>query len=86
MFYRLGIQSFLEYKLKWKPITVIIATSIIWAVAHENIINPDYLKFIQVFPFGIALGILFRKKGIMQPILAHGFINVIAVYISPYLI
>ena len=51
--------------------------SILWSLGHANTLNPEWVKFAQVFPLGIAFGFLFKRFGIESAMAAHGFFNVI---------
>jgi membrane protease YdiL (CAAX protease family) len=78
--FRLGIQNFLASKLKWRENRywiAIVATAALWASWHMGGLDPEYVKFLQVFPMGVALGFLFRRYGTEACIFAHGAFNVI---------
>ena len=87
--FRLGIQNYLaqQFRLNGNKYWVaIVLTSAIWALAHANILTPEWVKIIQIFPFGIALGFLFKKYGLESCIFAHGIFNLSMMGIGPYLI
>ncbi|OZH54813.1 hypothetical protein AFK68_08490 [Hydrocoleum sp. CS-953] len=78
--YRLGIQNYLAIHLNWRHSRywlAILVTSILWTIGHTGTLNPNWVKFAQIFPIGLLLGWLFRKYGIISCILAHGLFNVI---------
>ena len=87
--FRLGIQNYLAKQFRldgdkyWVPI---VLTSGLWALAHANILTPEWVKIVQIFPIGIALGFLFRKYGLESCIFAHGIFNLSMMFIGPYLI
>ena len=81
--FRLGIQNFLATACNWwgrRYWLAIVATSAIWTLGHAGTLDPDWVKFLQIFPVGIALGWLFRKHGIESCIAVHVLFNVLAAY------
>jgi membrane protease YdiL (CAAX protease family) len=87
--FRLGIQNFLAKHLNWQQDRYWIAiavTSIFWTLGHAGSLNPDWIKFMQIFPMGLLLGWLFRKQGIESCILAHGLFNILLIPLSADLI
>ena len=87
--FRLGIQNYLAQQFRrnrngyW---IAVVLTSALWALAHANILTPEWVKIVQIFPFGIALGFLFKKYGLESCIFAHGIFNLSMMGIGPYLI
>lgn len=87
--FRLGIQNYLaqQFRLNGNKYWVaVVLTSAIWALAHANILSPEWVKIVQIFPFGIALGFLFKKYGLESCIFAHGIFNLSMMGIGPHLI
>jgi membrane protease YdiL (CAAX protease family) len=86
--FRLGIQNYLAKQFNWrgeKYWIAIILTSTLWTIAHTGILEPNWVKLVQIFPIGLALGWLFRKQGTESCILAHMFFNATMLVLSPYL-
>jgi membrane protease YdiL (CAAX protease family) len=84
--FRLGIQNYLAKQLNWRGEKYWIAitlTAALWTSAHIGLLEPDWVKLVQVFPMGLALGWLFRKLGTESCILAHALFNVAMVFVSP---
>lgn len=54
----------------------VVITTILWTLAHAGLIEPDWVKFAQIAPIGIALGFLFERYGVVPCILAHAIFNV----------
>lgn len=78
--FRLAIQNFFAKKFKLpnnKYWIAVVLTSALWALGHANTLNPEWVKFAQVFPLGIALGFLFKRFGIESTMIVHGLLNVI---------
>ncbi|MDJ0552995.1 MAG: CPBP family intramembrane metalloprotease [Microcoleaceae cyanobacterium MO_207.B10] len=78
--YRLGIQNYLAIHLNWRNSRywlAILVTTVLWTIGHVGVLNPNWVKFAQIFPIGLLLGWLFRKYGIISCIVAHGLFNVI---------
>ena len=87
--FRLGIQNYLAHQFRLngdKYWIAVVLTAGVWALAHANILAPEWIKIVQIFPFGIALGFLFKKYGLESCILAHGIFNLSMMWIGPYLI
>ena len=87
--FRLGIQNYLakQFRLNGSKYWVaVVLTSAFWSLAHANILNPEWVKMVQIFPLGIALGFLFKKYGLESCIIAHGIFNLIMMVLGPYLI
>ena len=87
--FRLGVQNYLakQFRLNGNKYWVaVVLTSGLWSLAHANILTPEWVKIVQIFPFGIALGFLFKKYGLESCILAHGIFNLSMMGLSPYLI
>ena len=76
--FRLGIQNYLAQQFRRngdKYWVAVVLTSGLWALAHANILTPEWVKIVQIFPSGIALGFLFKKYGLESCIFAHGIFN-----------
>lgn len=86
--FRLGIQNYIQKMLNlidsqyWISISL---TSLFWSFAHANVLDPEWVKIVQIFPIGLGLGYLFNKVGTEACILAHGFFNIIMMFLTPYL-
>lgn len=87
--FRLGIQNFFAKCFRWqshKYWLAIILTTSIWTLGHVGMMEPNWVKLVQIFPFGIALGWLFRKYGTESCIIAHSIFNLILLIPSEHLI
>jgi len=87
--FRLGIQNYLARRLKLvgsKYVWSIIITSALWTIAHTGSLDPDWVKYAQIFPLGIALGFFYRKYGTEWCIIVHGVFNTIVILLHPYLV
>ncbi len=87
--FRLGIQNYLakQFRLNGDKYWVaVVLTSGLWALAHVNMLAPEWVKIAQIFPIGIAFGFLFKKYGLESCILAHGILNLGMMGLGPYLI
>lgn len=79
------IAKFFDLKDKKYWIAIII-TSIFWAFGHLNALDPAWVKFVQVFPGGIALGWLYKKHGLESSMIAHLMFNIALIFLSDSLI
>ncbi|MEM9353618.1 MAG: CPBP family intramembrane glutamic endopeptidase [Planctomycetota bacterium] len=87
--FRLGIQNWFAYKCKWtgeKYWIAITLSTVIWTLAHVGTLEPEWVKLLQVFPFGIALGVLYKKYGAESAIAAHVLFNLILTPLGNYFI
>lgn len=73
----------LEYNKYWISIVI---SSLLWTFAHANTLNPEWVKFAQIFPVGLALGKIYKKFGLESCIIAHAGFNIIMMFISGSLI
>lgn len=80
LIFRLGIQNLLVRLFNWRGHEywiAVVLTSLLWTIGHTGALEPDWVKLLQVFPAGLALGWLFRKHGIECCIAAHLLFNLI---------
>lgn len=87
--FRLGIQNLFAKHFGWQGKRywwAIILTTIIWTMGHVGVLDPNWVKMVQVFPVGLALGWLFRKYGTESAIIAHSVFNVVLLFASEMLI
>jgi hypothetical protein len=64
----------------------VLLSSLLWTFAHANTLNPEWIKFAQIFPIGLALGGMMKKFGLESCILAHAGFNIIMIFLSEGLI
>ena len=87
--FRLGIQNFLAKYLKLqnnKYWIAIVITSALWTLGHAGVMDPQWVKFVQIFPIGLLLGWMNKKLGVESTIIAHAVMNLILTPLSGYLI
>ncbi|MBN2423481.1 MAG: CPBP family intramembrane metalloprotease [Calditrichaceae bacterium] len=81
VYFRLFLQSLLIYWFSYLKIGnffSIIVVSLLWALTHAGIIESGGLKFIQIFLFGIILGILMYKRGFESCLFVHFIFNLLS--------
>jgi membrane protease YdiL (CAAX protease family) len=86
--FRLGIRNFLAKIFNWRKEKYWIAiflTTILWTFGHTGILEPNWVKLVQVFPFGLVLGWLYKQQGTESCIFTHAIFNVMMAGISPLL-
>lgn len=86
--FRLGIQNLIASSLAPERRSYLIASLIattLWTFAHIGNLDPDWVKWLQVFPLGLGLSWLTRRFGIESAMLAHVLFNVAMGYLSPYI-
>jgi hypothetical protein len=80
LLFRLSIQNYLAHRLRLSNgrywIAVLLATAL-WTLGHANVLEPGWVKFVQIFAFGIPLGYLFRWFGLESCLVAHAAFNLI---------
>ena len=83
--YRLGIQNLIAGFLGWWDrrywLAILIAATI-WTIAHVGVVEPGWVKLVQIFPAGLALGWLARKHGIEACVVAHAVFNIAAYWMG----
>ncbi|MXW21439.1 MAG: CPBP family intramembrane metalloprotease [Gammaproteobacteria bacterium] len=80
LIFRLGIQNLLVRLFNWRGRQywiAVVLTSLLWTIGHTGVLEPDWVKLLQIFPAGLALGWMFRKHGIECCIAAHLLFNLI---------
>jgi len=80
LIFRLGIQNFFgNYigRTRGRYWLAIFATAALWTLLHSGVVQPDWVKYAQIFPLGVALGWLYRKCGIGACIAVHAMLNLI---------
>ena len=87
--FRLGIQNYVAKQLNWQGNRywlAIILSAAFWTLGHSGVMEPDWVKLLQIFPIGLALGWLFRKVGTEGCILAHALFNVVFGILTPFVL
>jgi membrane protease YdiL (CAAX protease family) len=87
--FRLVMQNFLANYTRFRDEQywlAIVITSLLWTLGHAGMLNPDWVKLVQVFPVGLLLGWLSKHHGVESSILAHGLFNLSLLFLAPYLI
>jgi membrane protease YdiL (CAAX protease family) len=80
LLFRLAMQNYvaLRFGLQGrKYMLAILITTVIWTLGHSGVLEPEWVKLVQIFPLGLALGLLGRRYGVEACILAHGAFNVV---------
>lgn len=80
--FRLGVQNYLARAFhlgKERYWIAIIGAAVLWTMAHTFMIEPNWLKWVQIFPLGLVQGWIFRKYGVEHAILFHGFFNTVVI-------
>lgn len=54
----------------------VIVASAVWAAGHAGTMNPELVKFLQVFPIGILFSIVYLKRGAEATLAAHSAFNI----------
>ena len=87
--FRLGIQNFLAKHLNLqngKYWIAIVITSAIWTLGHTGVMDPQWVKFAQIFPIGLLLGWMNKKLGVESTIIVHVIMNLVLTPLAGYLI
>ena len=69
------LYTFRNVRLKW--VYSIVITSALWSIAHAGMLNPEWMRFIQIFVYGLLLGWLFKKRGLEACLASHFMSNII---------
>jgi len=87
--FRLGIQNYFAALFGrgaagyW---AAIFLSSALWSVGHIGRVDPEWVKFAQIFPAGLLLGWLFRRTGFEACVIAHAVLNLIMPFATPKLL
>lgn len=87
--FRLGIQNYFAALFGrgaagyW---AAIVLASALWSLGHIGRVDPEWVKFAQIFPAGLALGWLFRRAGFEACVIAHAVLNLIMPFATPKLL
>ncbi len=87
--FRMCIQNYLARVLRLPRRAyglAIVLSAAFWALAHGEVLDPAWVKPVQVFPIGLGLGYLARRWGLESSILAHAGFNLILIVLSPWLL
>jgi len=82
--FRLFLQTQFAWWLRGKrrpDLWAILLVSVLWTLAHAISLDPAWVKFAQILPIGIALGLLRRRWGIETCIFVHVALNLAAVFL-----
>ncbi len=79
----LAVQLKLGEKKYWIAIAI---SSMLWALAHASTLDPEWIKFIQIFPIGLALGVMYKRYGLESCIIAHTGFNILMMLIGSGLV
>jgi len=86
IFFRLVVQTVVEWKFRasrYASAIAILFSSLFWSIGHVGVLVPEWVKLAQIFPFGIALGLIYRRYGIEAAILIHVVFNIAMIFLSP---
>jgi len=87
--FRLGLQNGLTYlwrSSRYGHLWAVLVTAAFWSVAHIGSLEPNWIKFVQVFVFGLVLGQMNRRYGVVSCIIVHVLFNATMVFASAELI
>ncbi len=87
--FRLGLQNGLTYLWRWSEHGhhwAVLATSTLWTAAYIGSLDPNWVKMVQVFIFGLILGQMNRKLGVIPCIVTHVLFNATMFFVSSELV
>lgn len=84
--FRLCLQNGLTHL--WRSSTyghywAVLGTSALWSIGHVGAVDPDWVKIIQIFVFGLILGQMNRRFGVVPCMITHALFNVAMVLLTP---
>jgi hypothetical protein len=62
-------------KAKGSTVAAVVVSSAIWAAGHAMTMNPEIVKFLQVFPIGILFAIVYIRRGAEATLASHCVFN-----------
>lgn len=87
--FRLGIQTWLAYlwrSFRFGSYGSILVTTALWCAGHIGMLDPDWVKLVQIFVFGLTLGYLNRRFGVIPCIVTHVVFNIVMSMLGPSLV
>lgn len=78
VFVRLFLLNALRYlfrKARGSTVIAVVLSSAIWAAGHSMTMNPELVKFLQVFPIGILFSIVYVRRGAEATLASHVVFN-----------
>lgn len=87
--FRLFLQTLFGYwlrKLKGGQFLAVAIASVIFAVGHFGVLETWWVKFVQTFFIGLALGYLMKRRGMETSFATHTVLNIFALYSSDILL
>ncbi len=80
--FRLFIQgAFTWWFRRWRNggLWAVGLSAAIWTLAHAGMVEPAWVKYAQILPMGILLGLMRRRWGLESTIMVHVLLNLAAV-------
>ena len=84
--FRLGLQNGLTYLMRssrFGHYWAVLGTTALWCLGHVGTLEPNWVKFAQIFVFGLVLGNLNRRFGIIPCIMTHVLFNISMALLTP---
>jgi membrane protease YdiL (CAAX protease family) len=53
----------------------VVVTAVVWALAHGGRVEPEWVKWVQIFGLGLALGVLRLRRGLEACVVVHLLFN-----------
>ncbi|MCC6740059.1 MAG: CPBP family intramembrane metalloprotease [Planctomycetia bacterium] len=76
------VRLFLLNGLRWVfrsarggTVAAVVVSSAIWAAGHAGTMNPELVKFLQVFPIGLLFSLVYLRRGAETTLAAHAAFN-----------
>jgi membrane protease YdiL (CAAX protease family) len=89
LLFRGGVQNYVAWRLggrAHKAGVAVVLAAFLWTLGHTAILDPYWLKGLQIFPIGLGLGWLALRYGLEASILAHAVFNVLILFPGPSLV
>lgn len=67
----------------WSSAAAICVTSALWALQHQGMISPEWVKWVQIFGVGIVLGVARLRLGLEACMTLHFLHNILAGWCVP---
>jgi membrane protease YdiL (CAAX protease family) len=84
--FRLGLQNGLTYmfrSIRYGHYWAVVVTAAFWSVGHIGSMDPNWVKIAQIFVFGLLLGQMNRRFGVVPCIISHVLFNIVAAILVP---
>ena len=68
-------------RFRWRGPVSIVLTSAVWALGHAGVVEPPWVKLVQISVIGLLLGYVYLRTGIEGAIATHLSLNLLGPWV-----